>query len=230
VQRSEGVLLRYLNEAYKTLLQTVPEGVRDETFDDLLAFLRATVRAADSSLLDEWEALLDPTATGEEKARRLAAAQAHRELLAARPRDTDMLLRDPRALNARIRTELHKLLLALGRRDFAAAGAGLRTPWTAADLEAGLQPCLTALGSLDITPRARRPDRSVVLPDGVKRFRAQQKLLSPARASNSVEAQALAAGAAASDTEDEWMLDCAVDLSEPRPEDEPLLDLVRIGT
>jgi superfamily II RNA helicase len=230
VQRSEGVLLRYLNEAYKTLLQTVPEGARDETFDDLLAFLRATVRAADSSLLDEWEALLDPTATGEEKARRLAAAQAHRELLAARPRDTDMLLRDPRALNARIRTELHKLLLALGRRDFAAAGAGLRTPWTAAGLEAELQPCLAALGSLDITPRARRPDRSVVLPDGVKRFRAQQKLLSPARASNSVEAQALAAGAAASDSEDEWMLDCAVDLSEPRPEDEPLLDLVRIGT
>ena len=49
VQRSEGVLLRYLNEAYKTLLQTVPEGARDETFDDILAFLRATARSADSS-------------------------------------------------------------------------------------------------------------------------------------------------------------------------------------
>ena len=229
VQRSEGVLLSYLNEAYKTLLQTVPEGARDETFDDLLAFLRATVRAADSSLLDEWEALLDPTASGEEKARRLAATQAHREMLAARPRDTDMLLRDPRALNARIRTELHRLLLALARRDFVAAAAGLRTPWTAADLEAELQPCLAALGALDITPRARRPDRSVVLADGVKRFRAQQTLLSPASASNSVEAQALAAGAAASEIEDEWMLDCAVDLTAPRPEDEPLLDLVRIG-
>jgi superfamily II RNA helicase len=230
VQRSEGVLLRYLNEAYKTLLQTVPEGARDETFDDLLAFLRATVRAADSSLLDEWEALLDPSASAEQKMQRLAAAQAHRDALAARPRDTDMLLRDPRALNARIRMELHRLLLALSRKDFAGAAAALRTPWTAADLEAELQPCLTALGSLDVTPRARRPDRSVVLPDGPKRFKAQQKLLAPIRASNSVEAQALAAGAAEPEAEEEWMLDCIVDLSVARPEDEPLLELVRIGT
>ncbi|HEX4384585.1 MAG TPA: DUF3516 domain-containing protein [Myxococcales bacterium] len=229
VQRSEGVLLRYLNEAYKTLLQTVPEGARDETFDDLLAFLRATVRAADSSLLDEWEALLDPQASAEQKMQRLAAAQAHRDALAARPRDTDMLLRDPRALNARIRMELHRLLLALSRKDFAGAAAALRTPWTAADLEAELQPCLTALGSLDVTPRARRPDRSVVLPDGPKRFKAQQKLLAPIRASNSVEAQALAAGAAEPEAEEEWMLDCVVDLSVARPEDEPLLDLIRIG-
>src|SRR6266850_5097780 len=101
LQRSEGVLLRYLNDAYKTLLQTVPEDLRDETLDDVLAFLRATVRGADSSLLDEWEALLDPTASAEEKVRRLAAAQAHREALAARPRDTDALLGEPRAAGAR---------------------------------------------------------------------------------------------------------------------------------
>jgi superfamily II RNA helicase len=236
VQRSEGVLLRYLNEAYKTLQQTVPEGARDETFDDVLAFLRATVRAADSSLLDEWEALLDPAASGEEKARRLAAAQAHRETLAARPRDTDALVREPRALHARIRTELHRLLLSLARRDYAGAASALRAPspdaaWTAAELEAELRPCLEALGALDLTPRARRPDRSVILPDGPKRFKAQQKLLAPARAGNAVEAQALAAGATlAEDSGDDWMLDCLVDLSTPRPEDEPLLELVAIRT
>src|SRR5258705_8796911 len=95
VQRSEGVLLRYLNDSYKTLLQSVPEDLRDEAVDDVLAFLRATVRGADSSLIDEWEALLDPEASAEEKTRRLAAAQAHRESLAARPRDTGGLLRDP---------------------------------------------------------------------------------------------------------------------------------------
>jgi hypothetical protein len=93
-----------------------------------------------------------------------------------------------------------------------------------------LQPCVAALGALDTTPRARRPDRSVLLPDGPKRFRAQQKLLSPARAGSALEAQALAAGAAATEIEDEWMLDCVADLADPRPEDEPLLELVRIGT
>jgi len=34
----------------------------------------------------------------------------------------------------------------------------------------------------------------------------------------------------ASVSADEWMLDCIVDLPQPRPEDEPLVELVRIGT
>src|SRR4051794_3622863 len=241
LQRSEGVLLRYLNDAYKTLLTSVPEGMRDETLDDVIAFLRTTVRTTDSTLLDEWEALLDPAASAEEKARRLAAAQAHRETLAARPRDTDSLLRDPRALKARVRTELHRLLFALARRDFAGAAAGLRassadSAWTPEELEAELAPALAALGSLDTTPRARRPDRTALLPDGPKRFKAQQKLLAPVRTESAVEGMARDAGAtgaeleSASETREEWMLDCVVDLGVPRPEEEPLLELVRIGT
>src|SRR5436305_2561715 len=223
LQRSEGVLLRYLNDAYKTLLTSVPEGMRDEALDDVLAFLRTTVRTTDSTLLDEWEALLDPAASSEEKARRLAAAQAHREALAARPRDTDSLLRDPRALKARVRTELHRLLLALARRDFAGAAAALRaaspdSAWTPEELEAELAPALAALGALDTTPRARRPDRTVLLPDGPKRFRAQQKLLGTARGESAVTAMARNAGATGAELEAassldsapkaEWMLDC----------------------
>ncbi|MFL5414191.1 MAG: DEAD/DEAH box helicase [Myxococcales bacterium] len=245
LQRSEGVLLRYLNDAYKTLLTSVPEGMRDETLDDVIAFLRTTVRTTDSTLLDEWEALLDPAASAEEKARRLAAAQAHRETLAARPRDTDSLLRDPRVLKARVRTELHRLLFALARRDFAAAAAGLRassadSAWTPEELEAELAPALAALRSLDTTPRARRPDRTALLPDGPKRFRAQQKLLAPGRVESAVEAMARDSGATGEEMEaaasvdsaprEEWMLDCVVDLTVPRPEEEPLLELVRIGT
>jgi hypothetical protein len=244
LQRSEGVLLRYLNDAYKTLLTSVPEGMRDEALDDVIAFLRTTVRTTDSTLLDEWEALLDPTASAEEKARRLAAAQAHRETLLARPRDTDALLRDPRELKARVRTELHRLLFALARRDFAGAAAGLKasspdSAWTPEELEAELAPALAALGALDTTPRARRPDRTVLLPDGPKRFRAQQKLLAPGRVESAVEAMSRAAGATGAEMEaaaavvaapkDEWMLDCVVDLTVPRPEEEPLLELLRIG-
>ena len=59
LQRSEGVLLRYLSEAYKTLVQTVPEALRTDEVDDVLAQLRAMVRAVDSSLLDEWQSLRD---------------------------------------------------------------------------------------------------------------------------------------------------------------------------
>ena len=58
--RSEGLVLRYLTDAYRALRQTVPEAHRTPELDDLLEWLAETIRQTDSSLLDEWEALTDP--------------------------------------------------------------------------------------------------------------------------------------------------------------------------
>ncbi len=58
--RSEGLVLRYLSDAYKALRQTVPEAARTEELTDLVEWLGAVVRQTDSSLLDEWEQLVDP--------------------------------------------------------------------------------------------------------------------------------------------------------------------------
>ena len=60
--RSEGLVLRYLGDAYRALRQTVPESVRTDELDDIIEWLGAVVRQTDSSLLDEWEQLSDPTA------------------------------------------------------------------------------------------------------------------------------------------------------------------------
>ena len=60
--RSEGLVLRYLTDAYRTLRQTVPEAHRTPELEDLVEWLGETVRQTDSSLLDEWEALADPDA------------------------------------------------------------------------------------------------------------------------------------------------------------------------
>ncbi len=57
LERVEGLLLRYLSETYKTLLQTVPAHARDERVDELITYFGTMVRAVDSSLLDEWERL-----------------------------------------------------------------------------------------------------------------------------------------------------------------------------
>ncbi|WP_370644382.1 DEAD/DEAH box helicase [Nesterenkonia sp. LB17] len=74
IARSEGVLLRYLSDAYKALKQTVPENRLTEELEDLLAWLGEVVRQTDSSLLEEWERLQagdDP-----EKLAELAAMEA----------------------------------------------------------------------------------------------------------------------------------------------------------
>lgn len=55
--RSEGLVLRYLADAYRALRQTVPEHARTEELTDLVEWLGELVRQTDSSLLDEWEKL-----------------------------------------------------------------------------------------------------------------------------------------------------------------------------
>ena len=57
LSRSEGVVLRYLTDAYRALRQVVPDEHRTEEVDQLVAWLGSLVRAVDSSLIDEWETL-----------------------------------------------------------------------------------------------------------------------------------------------------------------------------
>jgi superfamily II RNA helicase len=60
LSRSEGIVLRYLAQAYRALRQTVPEEARTEELTDLIEWLGELVRQTDSSLIDEWEKLRDP--------------------------------------------------------------------------------------------------------------------------------------------------------------------------
>jgi superfamily II RNA helicase len=58
--RSEGLVLRYLADAYKALDRTVPDALRTDELVDLTEWLGELVRQVDSSLLDEWERLRNP--------------------------------------------------------------------------------------------------------------------------------------------------------------------------
>ena len=205
LQRSEGVLLRYLSQAYKALLQTVPEALRTEEVDDVLEQLRAMLRAVDSSLLDEWHSLRD--GTGAVVSLPLATAPA-----APRP-----LADDPRALGVRVRGELHRLLQALAAKQYEEALALLRPSsqgggedWTAESLAAALAPYWAEHASIDVTPRARRPSQTLIKPaEPGGTFTARQRLLDPAE-------------------DEDWMIDCFVD-ARTAPGDGPLIELRGIG-
>jgi len=58
VARSEGVVLRYLSDAYRAASQTIPEHLKTEELHDLIEWLGELVRQVDSSLLDEWSELI----------------------------------------------------------------------------------------------------------------------------------------------------------------------------
>ncbi|WP_237494226.1 RNA helicase [Modestobacter sp. L9-4] len=59
--RSEGAVLRYLSDAFKALRSGVPADARTEEVTDIVEWLGELVRQVDSSLLDEWEELTNPS-------------------------------------------------------------------------------------------------------------------------------------------------------------------------
>jgi hypothetical protein len=61
LSRSEGLVLRYLTDAYKAVRQTVPDDAKTDDLIDLIEWLGELVRQVDSSLIDEWEELRNPS-------------------------------------------------------------------------------------------------------------------------------------------------------------------------
>jgi hypothetical protein len=181
--------LRYLSEAYKTLLQTVPEMLRDEELEDHLEQLRAMLRAVDSSLLDEWQNLRDPA-----MAANMVPVPSTLAGAAAALKRTQPLADDPRALGVRVRGELHRLLKALADKSYEEAAAAVAGgQWTAESLAAELQPYWAEHARIDVTPRARRPQQTVIAAAAEPgTFTARQRILDPAG-------------------DEDWMIDAFVD-------------------
>nr|WP_081469056.1 DEAD/DEAH box helicase [Senegalimassilia anaerobia] len=108
IMRYEGILLRYLSEAFRGLDRTIPEDKRTEQLKDIIAWLGLIVRGVDSSLVDEWEnagAVLDaapPDAAGVE-----AVVRDRRGLT--------VLVRN--ALFSRVRMAAHRDAAGLGEAD-----------------------------------------------------------------------------------------------------------------
>jgi len=112
LQRAEGLLLRYLSEAYKTLLQNVPDTVKNDELFAISVYFGTMIREIDSSLIDEWERMHNPENFAAKEA--AAAAQAERELQL----EAEDITRNVRAFTVMMRNESFRLVRALGRSDF----------------------------------------------------------------------------------------------------------------
>ncbi len=201
LQRSEGVLLRYLSGVYKVLVQTVPDEHKTAALLDAMAFLRTALAHVDDSLVREWETLL----VGDEE---------HPEAppVAKRPE----LWRDSRVFHARLRAEVHRLVKELASGRFEAAGAAIWQPaepdgegaWSAERLGAELAPLLAEHGRLRFDHQARLSEHTLIRELGPRRWELKQALLG-------------------GEGESTWALVAEIDLSEPDAADGPLLRLQR---
>ncbi len=100
IKRSEGQLLRYLTDCYKTLIQTVPSAHLTDDLEDVIEWLGAMIRRVDSSLIDEWERLRDPDIV---------------EVEPTQPDDFDITANE-RAFSVLVRNELFRTVTSLATR------------------------------------------------------------------------------------------------------------------
>ncbi|MEZ5383221.1 MAG: DUF3516 domain-containing protein [Microthrixaceae bacterium] len=109
VKRSEGVLLRYLTEVYRTLQRNVPEDARTDELEEITAWVGAVIRQVDSSLLEEYELLEGALEAGIASIEGAAISEAPPPVTA-----------DARAFRAMVRTEVFRWVQALARHDHGA--------------------------------------------------------------------------------------------------------------
>jgi hypothetical protein len=57
LERSEGLVLRYLTDAWRTLDRSLPDDAYTDALEDVVEWLGSLIRATDATLLDEWARL-----------------------------------------------------------------------------------------------------------------------------------------------------------------------------
>ncbi|MES2866933.1 MAG: DUF3516 domain-containing protein [Actinomycetota bacterium] len=121
IARSEGVVLRYLSDAYRAASQTIPEDLKNEDLRDLIEWLGELVRQVDSSLLDEWEELRAGTDNGVVDLDALKAAEHVQEPIV--PPAPKRLTSNVRAFRILVRNELFRRVQLAAREDVDALAA-----------------------------------------------------------------------------------------------------------
>jgi hypothetical protein len=167
------------------------------------------IRQVDSSLLDEWEKMRDPTY-------QRAAAKELRPP-GAEEADQDVT-RDAKAFTAAIRHRIFSFLRGLADQDFEQALTHLSSPqdpdgppWTAERLAQALAPFYAEHERICLHPDARNVRHTYVLPAEDKRtWRIQQILVDLAE-------------------HNDWLAEFEVDLIQSKASGEPFLRLLRIG-
>lgn len=198
--RSEGLVLRYLTDAYRALERTVPAPARTEELTDLTAWLGEVVRQTDSSLLDEWEALISPEGGA-------AVAEVRPGALDGAPRP---LTANPRAFRVLVRNALFRRveLAAFGRwRDLGALDAA--DGWDAAAWEDAIADYFDEYDELGTGPDARGPALFAVVEEP-GRWRVRQTFCDP-------------------DGDRDWGISAEIDLAASDEAGEPVVTVTAVG-
>ncbi len=210
IERSEGVLLRYLSQLYRTLDQTVPEGAKTDELWDVLGFFRSLVGETDASLLEEWERMRHPELLLAERIP--AAGPAPKKVVSW----IDELLANSKVFAARVRAEAQLLVRALARKDWEEAAERVfegadEDRWDAERFEAALEPFFAEYGELLSGSEARLHHLTQLKSAGTRQWDVTHTLVDPKGDLT-------------------WAVFAGIDLRDEAAPDGPILRIRRIAT
>ncbi len=211
LQRAEGILLRYLTDVYKALVQTVPGHFKNEQIDAITDHFGSMVRRVDSSLLDEWEKMKNPLAwethhQRDENRAKAEAARAQAKL-------------DSRTLTIQLRNEVFRFVRALASGEWETAiqmadGGPDREdqPWTQERFEALAKAYSEEHSGILTTPQARATEHTTIDRSGENEgtWRLTQILVDP-------------------EGLNDWTAEFEVLLERSRQEQKPVFRILAIG-
>ncbi|MEI7591624.1 MAG: DUF3516 domain-containing protein [Actinomycetes bacterium] len=172
ITRSEGLLLRYLSDAYKGLTQVVPEDAKTDEVVDLTEWLGELVRQVDSSLLDEWERMRRQSTSD------LTAIGSDLDVLAD---ETPPITENPRAFRVMVRNASFRRVELAAARDWSALGElDGDSGWDEVRWRTAMEPYFELHHEIGIGPDARSAAHFQV-DERDKTWRVRQALDDPER-------------------------------------------------
>ncbi|MGX1737782.1 DEAD/DEAH box helicase [Corynebacterium flavescens] len=169
--RSEGVVLRYLTDVWRTLKQSVPDEYNTPELEDIVVWLGELIRQVDSSLVDEWAQM-----AGEDSP--ISQADLDREL-AFGVEDPSALTANRRAFGIMVRNYFFRLaqLFALEKEDRLAQLVDYLDE--VPDFGAALDDYFEEYDDIDTGPAARGPEYFRVSGQDSRRWSVRQILKDP---------------------------------------------------
>lgn len=198
LERVEGLLLRYLSDVYKVLIQTVPFDLKNDEIDDMTAFFETMIKTVDSSLVDEWEKIKNPTWTTQ---------QLEDDI----QNDILDITKNERAFIVLIRNAVFQLVRALSKQRYKDAidliHISENHPWTSESLRQKVNLYLEDHQNISVTPKARNTEFvRIKKHDTESKMLIEQTLIDP-------------------ENKNDWILHISVDFALAREAGKPLLEL-----
>lgn len=185
LQRVEGLLLRYISEVYKVLIQTVPDAAKNDEVRAIAIYFGVMVQNVDSSLIEDWEKMRrvgDQNFTTGQVEKKAVVEEENLDIFSPAVND---VTKNVRSFTLLVRNEVHSFVRALASKDYEAALALVQSEsgdlsggWTAALVEKSVQEYLQDHQRICIDPAARHPARTSIVMESLV-WKVEQRLIDP---------------------------------------------------